>query len=66
MMSVRPSVGPSLKISVTIEPIGFHILFREFTYWSCGSFRLFSWGVGQPLTPPLEARGEAASVFISS
>ena len=28
------------------------LLFREYTYWSCGGFRLFSKGGGTPPTPP--------------
>ena len=42
MMSVRLSVRSSVP--------GF-LLFREYTYQFCGSFRLFSWGVGHPPPP---------------
>ena len=39
------SVRPSLKISVTTEPIGFYSSGNIPTYWSCGGFKLFLEGV---------------------
>ena len=46
MMSVRLSVRPYLKISVTTEPIGFY------SSGNFSGFRLFTWGVGHPPHPP--------------
>ena len=52
MMSVRPSVHMSLKIWTTTEPI---LLFREYTYWSCGGLSYFLGGWDTP-NPPKNKR----------
>ena len=47
MMSIRPSVPLDLGNHWTDQIL----LFREYTYWSFGGFRLFSRGMGHPQPP---------------
>ena len=47
-MSVCPSEAQDLDNQWT----DWALLFREYTNWSCGGFRIFSWGVRQPQPPP--------------